>query len=148
MLATIEQLKAIIEQNYIRLQLVPDSFWSDRSEPSKWSKKEILGHLVDSAHNNLRRIIVTQYHQGEKIVYDQNRWVAYQDYHHMPSNDLIQLWKLMNLQLIRTSQLIPSEKHHFTTDIGQKELEITSIEQLFEMYINHLVHHLNQIFGE
>ncbi|MBK8503589.1 MAG: DinB family protein [Saprospiraceae bacterium] len=148
MLTTIEHLKTIIEQNYIRLQLIPESFWSDRREPSKWSKKEILGHLVDSAHNNLRRLIVTQYHQGEKIVYDQDRWVASQGYHHMPSNDLIELWKLMNHQLIRTSQLIPSDRYHFTTDIGQKELENTSIEQLIEMYIDHLQHHLHQIFGE
>lgn len=148
MIVTIEHLRTIIEENYVRLQLVPASFWSDKQQPSKWSRKEILGHLVDSAHNNLRRLIVTQYHQGQKIVYDQDRWVASQDYQHMQIDDLIQLWKLMNHQLIRTSQLIPSEKYHFTVDIGQKEMEHISIEQLIDMYIDHLKHHLRQIFGQ
>lgn len=73
MLTTIEHLHTTIEDNYIRLQLIPESFWSDKQYTSKWSKKEILGHLVDSAHNNLRRLIVTQYHKGQKIVYDQDR---------------------------------------------------------------------------
>ena len=148
MISTIEHLQTTIEQNYVRLQLIPESFWSDKPHATKWSKKEILGHLVDSAHNNLRRLIVTQYHQGQKIVYDQDFWVSCQDYHHMPIDHLIELWKLMNFQLIRASQLIPSDKYHFTTDIGQKEMENVTIDQLMDMYIDHLKHHLRQIFGE
>lgn len=74
--------------------------------------------------------------------------VASQDYHHMQTDQLIELWKLINLQLIRTSQLIPSEKYHFSTDIGQNEMENISIEQLLDMYIDHLKHHLRQIFGQ
>jgi len=44
---------------------VPD-FLNDREEGKKWNKKQILGHLIDSAYNNHQRIIRTE-EQGNMI---------------------------------------------------------------------------------
>src|SRR6185436_12071230 len=54
--------------------------WAAKPDPKKWSKKEILGHLVDSAQNNIRRFIVGQYENNPQIVYNQDQWVAMQVY--------------------------------------------------------------------
>lgn len=36
----------------------------------KWSKKEILGHLIDSATNNHQRFVRAQFEMNPEIVYD------------------------------------------------------------------------------
>ncbi len=42
--------------------------------PNKWSKKEIIGHLINSATNNHQRFVRCQFETIPKIVYDQNKW--------------------------------------------------------------------------
>lgn len=55
-----------------------------KSNPEKWSKKEIVGHLIDSAQNNLRRFIVGQYEgTPPHVVYDQDFWVKANNYQNM-----------------------------------------------------------------
>jgi hypothetical protein len=68
--------------------------------PEKWSKKEIIGHLCDSAFTNIRRFVVTQYKENENIVYDQNAWVKAQNYQNVPTSELINLWKALNYQIV------------------------------------------------
>src|ERR1043165_9908871 len=43
-----------------RLRQIPDEEASIRPAPGKWSKKEILGHLIDSAANNHQRFLRLQ----------------------------------------------------------------------------------------
>src|SRR5690606_8381114 len=52
------------------------------SKPSmdKWSKKEIVGHLIDSAHNNLTRFVVAQFQDNPIIQYDQDLWCRHNYY--------------------------------------------------------------------
>lgn len=72
MLEKIQHLETLVAEAELRLRLIPESVWSDKSSVEKWSKKEILGHLIDSAQNNLRRLIVTQNERPEKVIYDQD----------------------------------------------------------------------------
>ncbi|MGE7686034.1 hypothetical protein [Peribacillus simplex] len=39
-----------------------------RPMPHKWSKKEILGHLCDSALNNMNRFIKIQYEEQPYVI--------------------------------------------------------------------------------
>src|SRR5690348_14310613 len=94
----IEQLEQIIFSYGDNLSLVTEEKFSVRNSPGKWSKKEELGHLIDSAHSNLRRFIVGQYEEHPKIVYDQNFWVVASAYQHQVSTNLITLWKSLNIQ--------------------------------------------------
>jgi hypothetical protein len=50
--------------------------------PGKWSLKEIIGHLVDSAQNNIRRFVTVQYQTNPHVVYGQDTWVSVQSYQH------------------------------------------------------------------
>ena len=49
--------------------------WEYKPNPDKWSKKEIIGHLIDSATNNLHRFVRCTYEQEFKLIYAQNEWV-------------------------------------------------------------------------
>ena len=68
---TIQQLQSIIDNYTPQLQRLPEDAWPAKPNPAKWSKKEILGHLIDSAQNNIRRFIVAQYEDNPKITYAQ-----------------------------------------------------------------------------
>lgn len=140
-------LKEIVQESLVRFAAIPTEKWYYKPLPEKWSKKEILGHLIDSAMTNLRRFIVTQYTQNQHIVYNQNEWVASQQYQSADLADLVALWKILNSQIARTIEILPEEKRHFTCDTGKTAPELHSIEWLFEDYITHLRHHLNQIFA-
>lgn len=148
MLIQIEKLKGLIRENHLRLKLIPESIWSDKSHPDKWSKKEILGHLVDSAQNNLRRLIITQKRANAKIIYDQDFWVKSQNYQHRETDEILALWHLLNEQLIHTFIKLPPDKYHLTTDIGRVQREYVNFPELLDMYIEHLQHHLRQILEE
>lgn len=135
------QLSELVEEHVAIFQSMPRMSWEGKPNPKKWSKKEVLGHLIDSAQNNLRRFIVTQYDENQQIVYDQNFWVTAQDYIGMNSEDLITLWKLMNKQIIRVWRNMPAE--------ATKRVCITSepntLKVIAEEYIKHTQHHLAQI---
>jgi hypothetical protein len=138
----------------MNIQTVPDKFISlgDHSltakpDPEKWSKKEILGHLTDSAFNNLRRIIMVQYQPGVKIVYDQDQWVRIQRYQEMEIKDIVQLWIVLNQQFIHIIESFPETMLSQSIDTGKDSVEYCAVEFLITDYLDHMEHHLNQIFG-
>ena len=54
-------LKTIIDTELKRFEIISEDEWAYKNSPEKWSRKEILGHLCDSAFTNIRRFVVTQY---------------------------------------------------------------------------------------
>jgi len=77
---TIQQLQAIIAKYTPLLKAVKEDAWRIKPLPGKWSKAEELGHLIDSAQNNIRRFIVGQYEEQPHIVYKQDEWVKISNY--------------------------------------------------------------------
>ncbi len=140
--AEIEQL---VESALIKFESITEAQWENKPSPSRWSRKEELGHLVDSAQNNLRRLIVTQYQPNDRIVYHQNEWVASQGYQQADLQEIIQLWVLLNRQLARVAQNMPAEKWRLTCNTGKNQPEQHSLQFLLEDYVRHLRHHLLQI---
>src|SRR5262245_9114940 len=63
----------------------------------KWTRKQILGHLIDSAFNNHQRFMRAQLTGvGRFEGYAQDSWVAIHRYHDRPWTDLVDLWRLVN----------------------------------------------------
>ena len=124
---------------------ITEDDWMKKSSPEKWSKKQILGHLIDSALTNLRRFVVTQYAQKQKIVYHQDDWVEIQQYQGADIAEMIALWRLLNLQLIRVINGMPDAKLQNICDTGKTNTEYHTLEFLLGDYITHLIHHLGQI---
>src|SRR4051794_27432292 len=75
--------------------------WATKPEPAKWSKKQIIGHLIDSAQVNLQRFIRCTYEEDFKLTYEQVEWVDAAHYQEANINELLGLWKLLNLQIAR-----------------------------------------------
>jgi hypothetical protein len=144
--ATTSALNKIIGEYSLKLNSIAESEFSAKPNPGKWSKKEVLGHLIDSAQNNLRRFICGQYESTpSKIAYDQDRWVEMNDYQHAKSEEIIALWVLMNKRILATLEKMPSSSYSKNSDTGKESVSLHSLEWLAEDYVKHLKHHVNQI---
>jgi len=135
------KLNKITEDHLSALRSVSQEEFHFKPSPAKWSKKEILGHLVDSAQNNIRRFIVAQYDERPKIVYDQDKWVAIVNYQQYPLTDLINLWYQLNKHICQVLTFMPAE---MSKRQAQTE-ELHDLRWLAEDYIKHLLHHLHQV---
>lgn len=143
---TVQELDQIVNQFKEKISAISNAEFSGKPLPNKWSKKEVLGHLIDSAHNNLRRFICGQYETTpSKIAYDQDFWVAANDYQHANKEDVIQLWVLMNKQISSVLFHLSESDYKKVADTGKTEVKLYSLQFLAEDYVRHLKHHLNQI---
>ncbi len=84
----------IVSKAFPLLEKLPDTQVSLKPSPNTWSKKEILGHLLDSANVNHQRIIRAE-KQGhlEFLGYDPCHWVSKNNYQHTDWGELVGQWK-------------------------------------------------------
>lgn len=142
----ITDLLSIIDQYSIQFERMDDTEFSAKARPDKWSKKEVLGHLIDSAQNNLRRFIVAQYESAPpKITYDQDFWVAANGYQHMQKQEVILLWKLINERIAAVWKHMDPKNYNRQADTGKADTEYHTLIWLAADYNKHLKHHINQI---
>jgi hypothetical protein len=139
--STASELLTIVNEYLPRLNTLNEEQVSIKPLPNKWSKKEIIGHLIDSAENNIRRFIVAQYEDNPMIIYKQDNWVNINNYQSYELNDLIQLWYLLNKQICF---ILNNTSEEMLQRTCQTET-LHSIEWLANDYIKHLKHHLHQI---
>ena len=64
---SIKRLQYLCEEIPVLLSIIPEQDFTHKSAPEKWSKKEILGHLIDSATNNHQRFIRAQFENVPSI---------------------------------------------------------------------------------
>jgi len=140
---TIVHLEKIVSNYTRRLEAISEEAYRHKSRPDKWSKKEILGHLVDSAQNNMRRFIVAQYEDTPVILYNQDKWVELTAYQHYPIRDLLSLWILLNRHIVRILRTMPAGAAHRKCFMGSSQPH--TLEWVAADYCNHLLHHLHQI---
>jgi hypothetical protein len=109
-----------------------------------WSRKEVLGHLVDSALNNLHRFVRAQ--QAPSFTfpgYDQGHWVRAGGYDERPWTALVALWGALNAQVAHVIAHIPPARLLTPCHIGDDPA--VSLEFIARDYVHHLRHHLEQI---
>jgi hypothetical protein len=127
-----------------KLRQIGDADASLRPAPGKWSKKEILGHLIDSAANNHQRFVRLQLTQRIDLPgYDGDEWVRVQNYQDRPWPEIIDLWQFYNLQLAAVIRCVDPNalRHIWHTPDGQN----LDLEFIIRDYVVHLRHHLDQI---
>ena len=123
----------------------------------KWSAKETLGHLIDSASNNHQRFVRAQL-KADLVFqgYEQDEWVRVPNYQDEPWPLLVNLWKFYNLHLAHVCRRAPegerlrARREHNLHEIGFAPVnadEPATLEQLMRDYVGHLKSHLGQIFG-
>jgi hypothetical protein len=119
--------------------------WENKAAPGKWTNKEIIGHLIDSAHINPQRFVRCTYEEAFKLIYFQEEWVQAQHYRDADLTNLLKLWELVNLQIVRVLQNYPADRTQIKCDNGHDEPSFNTVEFLANDYIVHMQHHLNQL---
>lgn len=143
---TITELLSIVNSYSERFQNFSENDFSAKLNPSKWSKKEVVGHLIDSAQNNLRRFIVGQYETlPPKITYEQDFWVAANGYQNLSKTDVINLWKLTNYSIANVWKNMDPKNYLKQADTGKINPQLHTLEWLAADYNKHMKHHINQI---
>ena len=145
------------ESTEINLRDMTDETANTSYAPGKWLRKEMLGHLIDSAANNHSRFVNAQFTDDLIFnTYDENLWVKVQNYKEADWNQLISLWVLYNKHLLHMIDSIPEEKlfepredHNLQEICWQKPPadEPATLEYLINDYFDHMQHHLMQIFS-
>lgn len=119
-----------------------------KHSPGKWSKKEILGHLIDSGINNLQRFTEIQYEKKPYQIrkYKQDELVKANNYQKAELNELIRLWTALNQQIVnlmgnQTEQTLNYEIE--LPDGSSSDLRFLMVD-----YVDHLEYHLKQIISD
>ncbi len=134
-------MQALLECVPARLQKIPSTKAELKSDPAKWSIKEELGHLLDSAVNNHQRIVRTQLEDTPAMPgYDGDRWVLLHAYQHCDWRELVALWKALNQHLLAAAKAVPDPSWSRTCTIADSEP--LTLEFVFEDYLEHMMHHL------
>jgi hypothetical protein len=128
-----------------------------RPAAGKWSPREIIGHLIDSASNNHQRFV--RMRERDDLVVDgyaQDEWVAAQRYQDAPWLELVALWRLYNRHLARLMSATPPadrDRPRARHNLDQRAFILvpagqpTTLGYLMSDYVDHLDHHLRQILG-
>lgn len=140
---TAEELRSTIEAAIIQLRAITEAESQERPAPTKWSKKEIIGHLIDSAANNHQRFVRLQLSDQLSLPgYEQDGWVSVQHYQNESWEQLVQLWRSYNLHLAHVMADVPEDKLENTCAIGG-DAPVT-LGFIMTDYVRHLKHHLRQ----
>lgn len=137
-------LYSLLDQLPTRLKAVSLADAEHKASPAQWSRKEELGHLLDSALNNHRRIVLIQLEDKPALSnYDGEKWVELNAYQSRNWQELIELWSAFNKQLLAAAEAVPESAWSRTCTIGDSKP--LTLQFVFEDYIEHMLHHLRHI---
>ena len=149
------ELRRAITAATPRLERITDAAAARPRAPGKWSRKEIVGHLIDSASVNHERFVRAQLTDDLVFpTYDQEAWVRLQHYVHAPWIELVSVWSLFNLQLARVMEAVPNElrtrvrMRHNLSQVAFRTIppdRPVTLDYFMRDYVAHLEHHLAQI---
>lgn len=148
-----ERLRAAVAVALPRLARIDGASAGQRPAPGRWSPKELVGHLIDSAANNHQRFVRARFQDDLAFPgYDQDAWVAAQGYADARWTELVDLWRAYNLHLARVIERLPPE---LATRPGERgdlvpiafrpPPERPTLAWFAHDYVDHLEHHLREL---
>src|SRR5262245_6674145 len=106
MQSTLGDFRSTLDGAVVKLSKITDSDSQRAVAPEKWSRKQVLGHLIDSAANNHQRFVRAQLTQELVLPgYEQEKWVAVQHYQDESWETLVALWHQYNRHLLHVMAL-------------------------------------------
>ncbi|HEY9128153.1 MAG TPA: DinB family protein [Acidobacteriaceae bacterium] len=109
-----------------------------------WTRKQIVGHMLDSATNNRQRFVrasTEKEYSGPQ--YDQDAWVAAHGYGSQSWETLLGWWSTEHAILAAVVDNIGEEQLAVSCTVG--DAAPVTLRFLIEDYIAHQKWHLNQI---
>ncbi|HZN39337.1 MAG TPA: DinB family protein [Planctomycetota bacterium] len=146
--STAANLVGVVERCVSLLTAIAEPEAGKRPAPGKWSKKEILGHLIDSACNNQQKFVRMLASSGhlEFVGYAQDAWVAVQHYQQAKWLDLVRLWHAYNLHLAHViASADPTRLGNAVTIDGAGPFRLDFV---MADYVEHLKHHLKVVLPD
>ena len=151
----IADLLATIDEAGAEFRAADPDVAARRPAPGRWSAKELVGHLIDSASNNHQRFVRARW-QDDLVFpgYAQDLWVDAQDYQSAPWDELITLWQEYNRHLARVmagtppAVLFRDHARHNLHEVAWRAVAATvpaTLDYFMSDYVGHLHHHLAQI---
>ena len=150
-------LTSIVEAAAARMLTIADKVAGKPRAAGKWSRKQIVGHLIDSAVNNQARFVRAQMQQDLVFDgYDQEAWVGVQRYEQQPWVELVRAWQVYNAQVAAImrnasqAEIDRARSPHNLDRIGFKSLPPgaeATLGFLMRDYVDHLQHHVAQVRG-
>ncbi len=137
-------LQALLDHVPARLEKIPSGKLEPKPVPSRWSPREELGHLLDSAANNHQRIVRAQLEDKPAMPgYDGDGWVELHRYQQRDWRELIEVWEALNRQLLAAAKAVPDSAWSRTCTIADSKP--LTLKFVFEDYLEHMTHHLKHI---
>jgi hypothetical protein len=140
------RLRALVARLQPLLYAITADKAAQRPAPGKWSPKEILGHLCDSASNNQQKFVRTaRAPEGhlDMVGYQQEGWVVLQDYQSRDWAELVAFWAAFNLHIAHIMAQLPAAAAGHTISIdGSAPYRLDFI---VGDYVEHLLHHARQM---
>jgi hypothetical protein len=140
------KLLSAVEGSRPRLEAISEQEAGQPLKPSGWSRKQTLGHLIDSASNNHQRFVRCLLEGGLAgwPSYKQDAWVETGHYQEAPWAGLVEFWCGYNRVLERILRHASAEKLKLRCQVGESD---QSLGEVAEMYVKHMEHHLEQILS-
>lgn len=137
-------LRRLVRETAPALQAIGEAGSLATRGPGTWSKRQVLGHVIDSALNNVHRFVRAQ--EGSELGfpdYDQPGWVEASGYHDRAWATLVDLWSELNGHLAEVIERIPPQSLETVCRIGASRP--LTLEFIVRDYLRHLRHHIEQI---
>lgn len=141
----IQDLETTSFNYYTLLKEANNAHLSEKPSHDKWSRKEELGHIIDSAQNNIQRFIRVQYEENVHILYHPDNWVLMNDYQNKELKELVELWYLLNKQIVSILKKMPAEKYDVLMSFDKDASVKNTTSFIAEDYVKHMTHHLQNI---
>ncbi len=139
-----EKLLAVVDAAEPRLRQISTQESSKPILPGGWSRKQVLGHLIDSASNNHQRFVRASLQPSLDFpTYDQEGNVRVQSPQDADWLLLVSLWAAYNRYLAHILSRLPASKLGTPIRLGGREP--MTLEFVATDYLTHMVHHLSQI---
>jgi len=155
--AFLDDFRKTVDSAAARLLEISEAQSEQPRAEGKWSPKQVIGHLIDSAANNHQRFVRAQF--TDELVfagYAQEDWIRVQHYQEEAWSDLVQLWKLYNQHIAHLMSFIPDESRsklrskHNLHEIASDSIKVdepVTLDFFMRDYVDHMKKHLSQIFG-
>jgi hypothetical protein len=139
-----EKLRYLVDAAEPRLREITELESAKPILSGGWSRKQVLGHLIDSASNNHQRFVRAALQPTlEFPAYDQVGNIRVQAVQDADWPLLVALWTAYNRYLAHVIAHLPASKLDTVCRIGSDE--VVTLGFLVTDYLTHLVHHLHQL---